>query len=154
MHRPHKHLILDALVKNPPKDEVEIKKFLAQIIVDINMVVADLTPKQDRLSKFLSKIPFLKVLAAQPNPIAWYCDDPTNRGLTAGGILTTSHIMLHVWDDQDPAPFHFDLYSCSDFDPKEIVKLLDEKFGMVDAKVVVIDRQNFTAPIKQYRLNK
>lgn len=109
MHRPHKHLILDGFVKCPPTNEAEAKKELAKIIEDIGMVVAKLSNDQ-------------------PNPIAWYCDDPDNRGLTAGGILTTSHIVMHIWDVDHPAPFHFDLYSCSDFEVDFIVNRLNELY--------------------------
>lgn len=126
MHRPHKHLILDGFVAKPPKDEEEAKKFLATLITDIKMVVA-------------------KLSNGQPNPIAWYCDDPDNRGLTAGGILTTSHVVMHVWDVDYPAPFHFDLYSCSDFEVDEIIKVLDDKFVFADkCRGWLIDRNGDT----------
>lgn len=110
MHRPHKHLILDGFVKFPPQDEAEAKRELARIITDIQMVVAQLSN-------------------GQGNPFAWYCDDPDNRGLTAGGILTTSHIIMHVWDVDHPAPFHFDLYSCSDFEVDYVLARLDDLYG-------------------------
>lgn len=126
MVRPHKHLVLDGFVNNPPKDEDEAKEFLATLITDIKMVVAKLSNNQ-------------------PNPIAWYCDDPDNRGLTAGGILTTSHVVMHVWDVDHPAPFHFDLYSCSDFEVDYILKVLDEKYGFVDkCRGWLIDRNGDT----------
>lgn len=141
MVRPHKHLILDGFVTQPPKDEKEAKAFLSKIITDINMVVATLSPQHNWLGRLFK--------LRQPNPIAWYCDDPDNRGLTAGGILTTSHIMMHVWDVDHPAPFHFDLYSCSDFDPNDIVKRIRDKFGLITgAKVVVIDRNSDDEPKK------
>ena len=142
-YRPHKHLILDAFCKNPPKNERETKAFMIKIIKDIDMVVATLSPKQDWFSKLTSKIPLLRRLAAQSNPIAWYCADPDNRGLTGAAILTTSHITMHVWDKPVPAHIHFDLYSCSDYDPKDILKLLDKKYGIFNASFDVKDRQAF-----------
>ena len=122
-HRPHKHLILDGFVANPPKDEAEAKVLLENIIKEIDMKVAELSNNQ-------------------PNPIAWYCDDPDNRGLTASAILTTSHCVMHVWDAVEPAPFHFDLYSCSDFDPKYIIKRLHDEYGFIDVTSKVLDRNN------------
>ena len=144
--RPHKHIILDGLVTRPPSNEKEIIKFLAKIITDIGMVVAELSPQHNWLGKLFR--------LRQPNPIAWYCADPNNRGLTAGGILTTSHIVMHVWDKPDPAPFHFDLYSCSDFNEKDIVRMLHDKFNIIECRVLIIDRENSDVPIQNFKWKK
>lgn len=125
--KPHRHLILDAKVKYPPQNEDEIKTLLTDIIESIGMKVAQLSN-------------------GQPNPIAWYCDDPDNRGLTATAILTTSHVALHAWDSESPGELHFDLYSCSDFDADEIVERLGKEFGIVQAQGLMVDREQ-TAPL-------
>lgn len=119
--RPHKHLIVDAFITNPPTNEADMKAFLVDIIESIGMTVATLTDNQ-------------------PNPIAWYCAEEGNEGMTATAILTTSHIALHVWDNVSPAELHFDLYSCSDFDAQAIVQKLVEKFGLYKASCTVRDR--------------
>ena len=119
--RPHKHFILDATINNAPSNEQEMKDFLVSIINMIGMTVAKLTNDQS-------------------NPIAWYCDETDNEGMTASAILTTSHVILHVWDNLPLAEIHFDLYSCSDFDPKEVYKVLNEKFGITGYCGVVRDR--------------
>lgn len=123
MARPHKHMTLDAVISKAPKDEPEMIEFLKKLITNIGMVVAELSN-------------------GQPNPIAWYCGDPDNQGMTAGGILTTSHVMLHVWDaGGTAADLHFDLYSCSDFEPYDILKKLDAQFGIVQGDGVIMNRR-------------
>ena len=120
--RPHKHLIIDASILKAPKNEKKMKSLLKIIIEAIGMKLAKLSDKQ-------------------PNPIAWYCEDKGNEGMTAFGILTTSHIALHVWDRCEPNQLHFDLYSCSDFEVNEILAILDHQFGLIKSKVTVLDRE-------------
>jgi S-adenosylmethionine/arginine decarboxylase-like enzyme len=117
-------MILDAFIKKCPKDTTEIKKILVEIIESIGMVVADLGDNQ-------------------PNPIAWYCADPDNQGMTASAILTTSHIVLHVWDKSEVGELHFDLYSCSDYDEQEITQKLSDLFGIVSGELTLQDRLSF-----------
>lgn len=62
--------------------------------------------------------------------------------MTAGAILTTSHVMLHVWDRGDQVELHFDLYSCSDFEPEFITQELDKAFGTVFGYGTLIDRRS------------
>lgn len=122
-HRPHKHLIFDGFIKTPPKSEEAMKTLFTNIIEGIGMVVAKLTNNQ-------------------PNPIAWYCDDPDNQGMTATAILTTSHITMHVWDAAEPYAIHFDLYSCSDYEPNEVIDILNKEFGIIQGGGLVIDRKS------------
>jgi len=120
--RPHKHILFDAVITNPPRDEQAMKLFLSKLITDIDMVVADLGN-------------------GQQNPQAWYCEDENNEGMTAQAILTTSHVVLHVWDQIEKPELHFDLYSCSDFDPYFVVEKLHEIFGIVEGSGHIINRR-------------
>ena len=120
--RPHKHFIIDATIANAPKDEESMKDFLRTLITDIGMTVAKLSHDQS-------------------NPIAWYCDEEGNEGMTAAGILTTSHVVFHVWDRGETAEIHFDLYSCSDFTPEGILEKLDAMFGVIAGGGFTIDRR-------------
>mgnify|MGYP001578198420 CR=1 FL=1 len=122
MVRPHKHILFDATITNPPRDEQAMKDFLSELIVSIDMTVASLTN-------------------GQSNPIAWYCDELDNEGMTASAILTTSHVVLHVWDQVEKPELHFDLYSCSDFDPDFVVKKIHDLFGIVEGGGQIIDRR-------------
>ena len=127
----HKHLIIDAKIKYAPRDEKEVKKLLVKSIKEVKMNVADLNPKRSIFNFFKKK---------QGNPIAWYCEDKDNEGMTAIGILTTSHISLHVWDRLDVAELHFDLYSCSDFTVKQVKEILNSHFGLLSGDGLFIDR--------------
>lgn len=130
-HRPHQHLILDAVINKAPKNEDDMKTLLSHIIREIGMRVADLSN-------------------GQPNPIAWYCKDEGNEGMTASAILTTSHIVLHVWDNTQPGEIHFDLYSCSDFNPEKVVEILNREFDIVGGFGHFIDR--LTGDSKKFKL--
>ena len=44
-------------------------------------------------------------------PYLKYCDNIGNRGLTAVTIIETSHIAMHVWDEDNPSLVQLDVYS-------------------------------------------
>lgn len=93
----HKHLLVNLLVTHPPRDAEEVEAFLAFLIKRVNMKIA-------------------RAATLPKNPMAFYCDTLGNQGATGTGILETSHTAVHVWDEESPAKFDFDLYSCSEFD--------------------------------------
>ena len=99
----HKHLIIRAESKNPPKDEVQSTEWLLKFIENINM----------------------KVLIG---PHAKYCDMEGNRGLTIMAVIETSHIVMHVWDEPHPALMQFDVYSCGEFYAEDICKKIKKRF--------------------------
>lgn len=120
--KPHKHLIVDMHVAKAPKDELHAKQLIVSLIENIKMKVATLS-------------------GDQKNPQAWYCDDPENRGLTAVGILTTSHTVFHSWDyDDGTGHLKFDLYSCSDFEPAYVMSVLDEEFEVLSGHYILLNR--------------
>ena len=43
-----------------------------------------------------------------------------NRGITCVTIIETSHVAIHIWDEQSPALLQLDVYTCSDLN-KNIV---------------------------------
>ena len=59
-------------------------------------------------------------------PTATYCKMEGNRGVTAFAIIETSHVALHIWDEVDPGLVQLDVYSCSDFEPKKVLDILQE----------------------------
>ena len=63
----------------------------------------------------------MKLVDLPNNPNCFYMDTPGNRGLTCVGIIETSHIALHCWDETDPGLFQLDVYSCTAFDPQRVV---------------------------------
>ena len=61
-------------------------------------------------------------------------------GLTGIGVLTTSHISIHTWPLTNR--FSFDMYSCRTFDPDFVIKYLANNLKIVDANVIVVERQS------------
>ena len=97
----HKHIIIRAEVSEPITNRNKAIKFLNRIVKAIDM-------------------------KAMYGPTATYCKMPGNRGVTAFAIIETSHIALHIWDEVNPALVQLDLYSCSDFEPKKVLDILQE----------------------------
>src|ERR1700691_1915391 len=99
----HQHLIVRAEISNPPTDTSSVKLWLEELIIGIGMNLA---------------------IGLEANPIAYYCTQLGNRGLTAAAILETSHSVVHFWDDINPGIMQFDLYSCSCVDIDQIFNFL------------------------------
>jgi S-adenosylmethionine/arginine decarboxylase-like enzyme len=95
MAEEHKHLIIRAEVMNPSVDPVWATNWLAHLVQKINM----------------------KILMG---PYATYCNVPGNAGLTAAVIIETSHIVMHVFDEDVPAEVQLDVYTCSHLNPQDI----------------------------------
>jgi S-adenosylmethionine/arginine decarboxylase-like enzyme len=73
-------------------------------------------------------------------PFASYVTKEGNRGLTAVVMIETSHIAMHVWDETDPAFMQFDLYTCSTLPVENVIKNLEDHFGLFNASVLVLER--------------
>lgn len=74
-------------------------------------------------------------------PEAIYYDVPGNKGITAFAIITTSHIVLHTFDDIIPANFELDIYSCKDFNIDSVFQHI-EQFKPESIKFKFLDREN------------
>jgi len=111
----HKHLIVRAEVTNPPKDETLAKEFLRELIQNINM-----------------KILF--------GPEARYVDIPGNRGLTCFAIIETSHVVMHTWDECEPAMIQLDVYTCGALDTDVVFDSL-RRFGVIKMDYKFLDRE-------------
>jgi S-adenosylmethionine/arginine decarboxylase-like enzyme len=113
----HKHLIVRAEAISPPMDPEFLTKWLEDFIKYINM----------------------KVLMG---PYVVYHDVPGNRGITGAAIIETSHIVMHVWDEPSPALMQFDVYSCGEFDPEQICRLIQRDFEITKIDYKFLDREN------------
>ena len=111
----HKHLIVRAEVKNPPKDETRAKEFLRELIEGINM-----------------KILF--------GPEARYVDVVGNRGLTCFAIIETSHVVMHTWDECNPAMIQLDVYTCGELDTNVVFDFL-QQFDVIKMDYKFLDRE-------------
>lgn len=74
-------------------------------------------------------------------PHAHYCKAEDNEGITATCCIETSHASLHIWDKLDDPLLRFDLYSCAEFDPNVVVRMLDE-FQPYQLEYMVLDRNH------------
>jgi S-adenosylmethionine/arginine decarboxylase-like enzyme len=113
----HKHLIVRAEAISPPMNTEFLTKWLEDFIKFINM----------------------KVLMG---PYVVYHDVPGNRGITGAAIIETSHIVMHVWDEPSPALMQFDVYSCGEFDPEQICRLIQRDFEITKIDYKFLDREN------------
>lgn len=112
----HKHLIVRAEVRNPPKDTALMEKWMSNMVATIGMV--ELAP-----------------------PRAIYSDMEGNRGLTCDVILNTSNAVVHTWDEVDPVIFMLDVYTCGALDPNVIFDLLVD-FDPVKIEYMYLDREH------------
>lgn len=98
----HKHLIIRAEVNKPMVCPEKVSKiWMPSLIEKIGM----------------------KILMG---PYAVYSDMVGNRGLTAATIIETSHVVMHIWDEESPAMVQLDVYTCGPLDPQLIVEHLQE----------------------------
>jgi S-adenosylmethionine/arginine decarboxylase-like enzyme len=111
----HLHLLVKGYMKTPPKTEKVLNIWFTQLVNNVGM----------------------KVVAG---PTSVYVNEPGNEGITGTVTLATSHASIHVWDAQKPAMFQFDLYSCSDYTPHQVLEHIDEWFGLESATWQFIDR--------------
>jgi S-adenosylmethionine/arginine decarboxylase-like enzyme len=113
----HKHFIVRAEVKNPPKenDERRLVNWMRYLIQDIDM-----------------KLLF--------GPIARYVDVEGNEGLTAIAMIETSHIAMHIWEKEDPPLLQLDVYTCGPFKPGTVLKALQE-FNPITIHWKYLDRE-------------
>lgn len=112
----HKHLIIRAEITDPPYDAVDIKRWMRNLVDAIGMNIL-------------------------MGPYAIYSDMEGNKGLTAVTIIETSHIALHVWDEDEPALMQMDVYTCSTLNIDDVFKAIEE-FKPTKIEYKYIDREN------------
>ena len=118
MAKLHKHMIVHAEVENPPlkADEAKIEEWLTSLVHQMGMEV--LRPAS-----------------------AAYCEQIGNRGMTADILITTSHIMLHTWDECEKPFIEFDVYTCSELEPQMVLNAI-EPFKPTKVSYKFLDRYN------------
>jgi S-adenosylmethionine/arginine decarboxylase-like enzyme len=112
----HKHLIIRAELKNPPKCAEAIQDWMKLLVDKIGMKI-------------------------HMGPYAVYSDMEGNQGLTAVTIIETSHIAMHVWDEVDPALMQLDVYTCSTLNIDDVFLALSD-FTPVNVQYKYIDREH------------
>ena len=112
----HKHLIIRAEVNSPITSEKEIKKWLRNLVKKIDMKIIK-------------------------GPYASYVSKEGNRGITGVVMIDTSHIAIHIWDEERPALVQCDVYSCAEFSTNEVLA----EFNMMEVvkmDYLLLDRAN------------
>jgi|TARA_B100001093_G_scaffold164554_1_gene157012 S-adenosylmethionine/arginine decarboxylase-like enzyme len=79
-------------------------------------------------------------------PFAKYVEMKGNRGLTVAAIIETSHIVLHSWDETDPALIQLDVYTCGAFDPRTVFEWVEEYYNPVKMEYKYLDREHALTP--------
>ena len=92
----HKHLIIRAEVNHPPMTEKYVRLWLRKLVKKIDMNIIK-------------------------GPYASYVNKEGNRGVTGVVMIETSHIAIHVWDEERPALVQCDVYSCAEFSSNEVL---------------------------------
>ena len=112
----HKHLIIRAEAIRPPVDEEQLQNWLIEFIESIKMKI-------------------------MMGPYVKYCNMKGNRGITGVAVIETSHIVMHVWDEPNPALMQFDVYSCGDFNHTDICKKIMEDFDIHKIEYKYLNRE-------------
>jgi S-adenosylmethionine/arginine decarboxylase-like enzyme len=113
----HNHVLINGYTLLPPTDEKQTIAWMQQLVDSIGMKTIQ-------------------------GPFASYVTKEGNRGLTAAVMIETSHIAMHVWDETDPAFMQFDLYTCSTLPVDDVIKNLEDHFGLFNASVLVLERSD------------
>jgi S-adenosylmethionine/arginine decarboxylase-like enzyme len=113
----HNHVLINGYTLLPPTDEKQTIAWMQQLVDSIKMKTIQ-------------------------GPFASYVTKEGNRGLTAAVMIETSHIAMHVWDETDPAFMQFDLYTCSTLPVDDVIKNLEDHFGLFNASVLVLERSD------------
>lgn len=113
----HKHLLVNAKVKDPINTEQEGIDFLTNLVNQIDMKIIK-------------------------GPFASYVDKDGNKGLTAIVMIETSHIAFHIWDEIDPGLIQFDLYTCGQLELNKVLSIFKDTFNVVNMEYVLFDREH------------
>lgn len=111
----HLHLLVKGYVENPPRSKHLLNNFFCDLVSKVRMTIV-------------------------AGPTSVYVNEPGNEGVTGTVTLATSHSSMHVWDSLKIPMFQFDLYSCSEFTPEEVLEELDSHFKLISATWIFIDR--------------
>ena len=112
----HKHVIIRAEVLNPPTCPKQVSEQVKDLIDRIGMKI-------------------------MMGPFAKYCPMPGNRGLTVATIIETSHIVMHTWDECNPALIQLDVYTCGPFNPADVLDWL-KQYDPIKVEHKYLDREH------------
>ena len=111
----HKHILVSASgLRKPPQTAEDLDAWLRRLVDKVGM----------------------KILMG---PFSIRCDTIGNEGVTGVCCIETSHCSVHVWSECESPFLKMDLYSCKDFDPLDVYRMIKE-FRPFETSWIVIDR--------------
>lgn len=114
----HKHLLLQASFKARHRIEKYYEVWMRNLVKNIKM--EELTA-----------------------PVAKRSYMAGNMGITCSCMITTSHIVLHTWEDKHPGLLQLDVYSCKDFNIQDVIDKLKDLWVCEDTiQYKFLDRKN------------
>jgi S-adenosylmethionine/arginine decarboxylase-like enzyme len=113
----HNHLLVNGYTNTPFDHEGLTIKWMKDLVESIDMKIIQ-------------------------GPFASYVEKEGNRGMTAAVMIETSHIAMHIWDEQSPAFVQFDLYTCSTLPVRNVLNKLEHELGLFDYTSLVLERSN------------
>lgn len=111
----HNQLLVNGKARNPFVSEEETIAWMKNLVHQIDMKIIQ-------------------------GPYASYVEKVGNRGVTCVVMIETSHIALHIWDEEDPALIQFDLYTCSALPVDDVLINLQQTFNLESYDYMVIER--------------
>lgn len=117
----HKHLIVRAIVQDPPKTPEEVELWVRQLVDLIGM----------------------KLIMG---PMAARVEVPGNVGVTCVAGIETSHIAVHVWEEPDPKNnredplMQLDVYTCGKMN-HHVVFAHMKQFIPTQLEFLMLDRE-------------
>ena len=113
----HSHLIIRAEVKKPFTKPKQAREWLKKLVKDIGMTICK-----------------------HGGPHVDYVKKPGNFGIAGVVMIETSHIALHVWDQNEPPLVQLDVYSCSRFDTRTVEAALKD-MEPTEIHTLLLDRK-------------
>ena len=91
---------------------------------------------KDLINNLVKALNMRYVKSLPNNPVVGYEPDE-HPGVSGVGIITTSHIIVHTWDNTEE--YQLDVYSCKAFE-KDVVDLVTSLYGMKETSTKIFDR--------------
>ena len=122
----HEHLLVRAELYDAVRDQGAVEAWITDLIQAISMEILS-------------------------GPFSIYSTMPGNTGITAGAILSTSHMMLHTFEDYDYTMLQLDLYSCSYIDVDLVLSKISAFFKPYKLELKFLDRESSleSVPVKE-----
>lgn len=116
----HEHLLVRGELYTPVKSQPLVETWLKDLIASISMEIL-------------------------VGPFSVYSTMIGNTGITAGAILSTSHVVLHTFEDEDMTVLQLDLYSCSCIDVELVMREITKFFHPYKLEFKFLDRETSLA---------